>query len=271
MAFFVRNKTASQLIISDLGQFIEPNEELDLQKLWDLDKITRSVNSSDIGSIGNLISSGSLAIITELGGGGTEIDPQESVQVLGLTQYERDALDNVANALNSSNPPADTTTVNNGLAGKANLIHTHIASDVTDFNSAADARITAQKGVNNGIAELDGSGKIPTSQVPAIAVSDTYVEASESAMLALTAQTGDICVRTDNSKSYILKGTDPSILSHWQELLGAGGGSGVTSVNGDAGPIVTLDTDDINEGSINLYHTNSRVDARISIKLLNDL
>ena len=35
----------------------------------------------------------------------------------------------------------------------------------------------------------------------------------------------------------------------------------ITSVNGDSGPVVVLDTDDINEGAANLYYTDARVDA----------
>ena len=44
-----------------------------------------------------------------------------------------------------------------------------------------------------------------------------------------------------------------------------GGGTGVTSVNGDVGPAVTLDTDDINEGGTNEYYTEARVDANSSV------
>jgi hypothetical protein len=52
-----------------------------------------------------------------------------------------------------------------------------------------------------------------------IAITDTFVVASQSAMLALTAQTGDVAVRTDTSETYILQGTDPSILGNWVKLL----------------------------------------------------
>lgn len=43
---------------------------------------------------------------------------------------------------------------------------TQLASTISDFASAADARIAAQKGVANGIATLDGNTKIPLSQIP---------------------------------------------------------------------------------------------------------
>ena len=41
---------------------------------------------------------------------------------------------------------------------------------------------------------------------------------------------------------------------------------GITSVNGDAGPVVVLDTDDISEGAINQYYTNARADARVDLQ-----
>jgi len=93
-------------------------------------------------------------------------------------------------------------------------------SAVTNLTTDLAAKIaSSEKGANSGVATLDSSGKLTGSQVPAIAITDTFVVASQSAMLALTAQTGDVAVRTDLSKCYILKGTDPTTLSEWQELL----------------------------------------------------
>lgn len=56
------------------------------------------------------------------------------------------------------------------VAGKTGVV-TLNAADLTDFNSAADARITAQKGQTNGLATLDGSGKVPSTQL-ALTASD---------------------------------------------------------------------------------------------------
>lgn len=79
---------------------------------------------------------------------------------------------------------------------------------------------TSMLGGNNGVATLDGTGKIPAGQLPALAITDTYVVGSQAAMLALsTANTGDVAVRTDITKCFILKGTSYSTLSDWQELL----------------------------------------------------
>ena len=77
----------------------------------------------------------------------------------------------------------------------------------------------AIKGVDAGIATLNLQGKILDSQIPSIAISDTFVVASQVAMLALTAEVGDVAIRTDESKSYILQTAGASVLGNWKELL----------------------------------------------------
>lgn len=54
------------------------------------------------------------------------------------------------------------------LTAKSNIGHAHSNSEISDFTLGVDNRINLQKGVANGIANLDMSGKIPTSQIPAI-------------------------------------------------------------------------------------------------------
>ena len=102
--------------------------------------------------------------------------------------------------------------------------------------------------------------QISDDDLPSLAISETFLVSSEAAMLALTAQTGDVAIRTDESKTYKLRGTDPSVLGDWEELLSPSSAGLVTSVNGFAG-VVVLDTDDISEGSVNFYYTDARVSA----------
>jgi hypothetical protein len=94
----------------------------------------------------------------------------------------------------------------------------------------------------SGYASLDSSGKVPSSQVPAIALSDTFVVASEAAMVALTAQVGDIAVRTDLSESFILTIAPATLAANWQELLAPA--DAVQSVNGNTGTVL-LDASDV--------------------------
>jgi len=132
-----------------------------------------------------------------------------------------------------------------------------------DLGLIATAVQASEKGAANGVATLDATGVLSAGQIPAIAITNTSVVATEVAMLALTAQTGDVAVRTDLNKSFILKGTDPTLLADWQDLLHPA--DTVLSVNGATG-VVVLDTDNITEGVTNKYYTEARFDASLAGK-----
>jgi hypothetical protein len=179
---------------------------------------------------------------------------------------DENAQDAVGNILSSEFTYDDATpliSVNTIAASK--ITGTKTAAFISDFSTAADARITLQKGAINGLATLDATGVIPNSQVPPLAITNTFVVASQAAMLAVTAQTGDVAVRTDINKSFILAGSDPTILGNWQELLTPT--DSVTSVNGQVG-VVSLTTTNITEGT-NLYYSDERVDDRVAALIQN--
>jgi hypothetical protein len=112
---------------------------------------------------------------------------------------------------------------------------TGLANPVNNDDAVSLGYLTGQKGVANGIAELDGNGLVPTHHLPALAISETSVVASQAAMLALTAQIGDVAVRTDVNKSFILTATPASTLGNWQELLTPT--DAVLSVDGSTGAV----------------------------------
>jgi hypothetical protein len=87
----------------------------------------------------------------------------------------------------------------------------------------------------NGVAILDGSGVLPSSAMPPLAINETTVVADQAAMLALTAQRGDMAIRSDNGRTYVLSTDSPSTLADWKEVLAAGQ---VVSVNGQTGVVV---------------------------------
>jgi hypothetical protein len=97
------------------------------------------------------------------------------------------------------------------------------------------------------------NGKIPSSQLPSLAISESYPVANRAAMLALTTtqvQKGDIAVITGtvDQGSYILTADDPSSFANW--LLLNSPTDVVTSVNGKNG-VITLGKADVGLGNVN--------------------
>lgn len=167
--------------------------------------------------------------------------------------------------------------------------HDHVPGDitqdasnrfVTDVQIAAwDAKQSAlgftpensaNKNVANGYAGLDASGKILESALPALAITDVFESSSEAGMLALsTAETGDICIRSDLNKSFVLAADDPSVLTNWKELrtptdsvLSVAGKTGVvTLVKADVGLNNVNNTADLNKPIS--YSTQSALDLKV--------
>lgn len=117
-------------------------------------------------------------------------------------------------------------------------------TDIEGLGTAASKDIGTTSGT---IPILEANGKLNTSVLPAVAISDTFVVDSQEAMLALTAEVGDIAIRTDLSKSFILKEDEASTLANWQELLTPT--DTVTSVAGKVG-VVTLTKSDVGLGNV---------------------
>lgn len=110
-------------------------------------------------------------------------------------------------------------------------------TDKTKLNGldAALYEKLASKGVANGYVPLDANALIPSAYLSPVAISKINVVASQAAMLALTAEEGDIAVRTDQGRTYALSATPASTLANWQELLTPT--DAVLSVNGQTGVV----------------------------------
>jgi len=150
-----------------------------------------------------------------------------------FTGIEKTKLSGIATGATANDTDAN-------LKNRANHTGAQAISTVTDLQSTLDAKeLTANKNQPSGYAGLGGDGKLLSAQLPSITVTDTFVVASQAAMLALsTAETGDVAVRTDVNKSFILKGTSYSTLADWQELLTPT--DAVSSVNGRSGAVTGL-------------------------------
>lgn len=132
-------------------------------------------------------------------------------------------------------------------------VDTQIDTKITALGLGTAA--TKNTGTGNGnVPILDANGKLADSVVPKIAMTNTFVVSSQTAMLALTtAQEGDVAVRTDLNKSFILKASPYSTLANWQELLTPT--DAVTSVNGSTG-VVTISLSGLGGVSTTTYNTH---------------
>ena len=146
------------------------------------------------------------------------------------------------------------------FANKANtetLINSKISALKLKGASQFDVGTTAGK-----IPVIDSDGKLKSSIIPQIAITDTFVVASQAAMLALsTAQVGDVAVRTDVNKSFILKADGYSTLANWQELLTPT--DKVQSVNGKTGA-VTIGCSDIGAATTTQLSNHASSDIHLT-------
>lgn len=105
----------------------------------------------------------------------------------------------------------------------------------TDIPTLGIGKVTGLQAALDSKPTLDANGKLPSSTLPPLAITDTFVVASQAAMLALTAERGDIAVRTDGGGTFILTAEPATTLANWQQLTSPG--AGVTSVNGETGSV----------------------------------
>jgi hypothetical protein len=136
-------------------------------------------------------------------------------------------------------------------------------ADLLDGDHAAAFLKWTDRGASEGVASLVG-GKIPTAQIPALAINDTTAVASEAAMLALTAQRGDMAIRTDfdPDRTYILAGDDPTVLANWIRVTFGD----VVSVAGRTG-VVTIAAADIADREARIIAEKPNTDAQSTYPL----
>ena len=146
----------------------------------------------------------------------------------------------------------------------------------TQLSDSASLLRTSDKGVANGVAELDANGLIPNHHLPPLALTKPYVVDTIAERDALTGiETGDVAIvvnDTDpnNNGNYIYDADSTS----WIKLYNPT--APVDSVNGSTGT-VTLYTGDIQEGQgansepSQLYFTNQRaIDAVVTSNINTD-
>lgn len=164
-------------------------------------------------------------------------------------RYCTDAQKTVIGNTSGTNTGDETTlTIKTKLGAASGSADGYLTStDWSTFNGKQAAlgftpENAANKNQASGYVGLEADGKISSSYLPSIAITDVFVVASQAAMLALsTADKGDVAVRTDENKTYILTALPYSTLSNWQLLLSPT--DTVTSVFGRTGAVTATSGD----------------------------
>jgi hypothetical protein len=165
--------------------------------------------------------------------------------------------------------PKVTVDAKGRVTGGANLAAADVPnlplSKITDAGTAASKNTGTSSG---SVPVLGPDGKLPSSVFPALPAGKTVTVTSQAAMLALSdAVVGDHALRTDTNEYYVLSALPAATLSNWIHISD----EGVKSVNGETGPSVLLDTDNIGEGATNKYYTESRFNSAFAAKSSSEL
>lgn len=190
-----------------------------------------------------------------------------------LTNKTIDIGSNTVSGITNTNISSDAgitaTKLGNGDVDNTELSYLNgVTSSIQTQLNAKES--SANKGQANGYASLDGSGRIPSAQLPASALEykGTWNGATNSPTLADgTGDTGDIYIvstgGTQNlgSGSITFSAGDWVVYngSVWQKSINS---NAVASVNGYTG-VVSLTSSDISEGT-NLYFTTGKVDTQFA-------
>lgn len=157
--------------------------------------------------------------------------------------------------------PKVTVNAKGLVTGNAALVADDIPTIPYSKVSGLGTAATKDVGTSSGnVVAVGSDGKISTDIIPDIAITNTFVVATEKEMLALTAQVGDVAIRTDEGKSYILKTAGASTLANWEWLRTPD--CKIQSVNGKTGA-VTLTYSDVDAESalVNATAKGSVVDG----------
>lgn len=124
---------------------------------------------------------------------------------------------------------------------------------VSDLSGAEK---TVNKGAASGYCPLDSGSLVPVANLPALVVGHVYVVASQVAMLAVSANVGDLAVRTDINESFILQTAPASTLGNWIQILTPPGVTSVALGADSGGILVASGTPVTTTGTLQLQFAN---------------
>jgi hypothetical protein len=162
------------------------------------------------------------------------------------------------------------------LNGSKELIESSVTqTELERLSGIVSALIEADdRGAVNGVASLDGNGKVPSAQLPALAITEVFVAATIAARDALTVgtadgeiQEGDVVIVTDASADVTVDSGAASYIydgSAYQRLLTPD--APVISVNTQTGAVV-LDSSSLDHSQADVADWTIADDSAVSSHL----
>ncbi len=261
----------------------DPQNEIELPTQSIYDK-NRALVADGYGNVKwkTISSSGSVSVVNDLTTGGTDkalaAEQGKTLKTLVDAKLNKSALENSLSAGGTDK----ALTAEQGkklyelLGDKVDKVNGKGLStnDFTDTEKyrLADAEIQSNKNQANGYAGLNGDKKIDVSQLPAMTINNVYPVSSQAAQLALSANQGDVAIRTDLQKNYIHNGGVAGTMGDWTEL--ASPNVEVTSVNGKTGNVMVeisdignLQYELLTKASASETYTRTQTDGLLDTKI----
>lgn len=135
---------------------------------------------------------------------------------------------------------SDSTTLGRQLMAISDAAAARTAIGAGTSSLAIGTTGTTAMAGNKTFTFSEITGSLGTAQLPPLAINEVFTAADQVAMLALTAQRGDMAIRTDTSMTYVLATDIPTTLADWK-LINAP--MSVTSVAGRQGAVVLTKSD----------------------------
>lgn len=158
-----------------------------------------------------------------------------------------------------------------------NTSSTTVATAIAELQEDIDT-INGKVGSANGIASLDATGRVPSSQIPALAIIDVNVVADIAARDALTVQEGDVALVSSTNVTYIYGGsswielkTDASLTSHAAAATGTHGVTGNIVGTSDSQTLTNKIIDALSNTISNIADNCIKAGAAIGLSKLASL
>jgi hypothetical protein len=206
-----------------------------------------------------------LDLASRTAGKGASLVALQDTGAYFTTKTVEAALAQLGAAVGTGSAAGISYTPNTGLSGtNVQTALDGVGTRLTATETVANAAIPlTQKGANSGVATLDSGGKVPVSQLPNSVMEYQGVYNASTNTPTLVNGTGNIgdVYRVSvagagvNALNFVVG--DYAIYNGTTWEKAHSGADNVTSVNGFAGAVV-LTTDNVNEGTVNLYYTDNR-------------